>query len=114
METNGTRDPDGGAVLDRVDHLCVSPKRGGVLERLRAHELKVVVPGVLPCDLARHRPWDAEDLRDLERRGSWGQCFVQPMDVGAPARDAQDAIAFVRALPGWRLSVQSHKWLGLR
>ncbi len=115
METNGTVDPEGGALLDRIDHLCVSPKIGGELKRLRAHELKVVVPGVSPGNEAAFGPgWDRESLLELAARGRWDRWFVQPMDDANRAAHIEGAVQLVRSLPGWRLSLQTHKWIGLR
>ncbi|MHB8530070.1 MAG: 7-carboxy-7-deazaguanine synthase [Caulobacteraceae bacterium] len=96
IETNGTltAPPD-------VDWICVSPKAGAALVQRRGQELKLVFPqqGVDPARF--------EDL-DFER------FFLQPMD--GPDREAATsaAIAYCLAHPRWRLSVQTHKYLGLR
>lgn len=95
IETNGTLEPPPG-----VDWICVSPKgRSDVLLR-RGNELKFVYPQV-----------------DLEPRGfedcAFEHFFLQPLD--GPARDAntQLAISFCLANPQWRLSLQTHKLLGI-
>lgn len=131
METNGTRDPAafslvaGDKLLDHVDHLCVSPKLGGKLERLRAHELKVVVPGVVP-DLHALRAgavdhahgWDLASLDALLATVivPAGALYLQPQDSPnerARALYQQLAVEMVRHDPRWRLSLQTHKFLGL-
>ena len=95
IETNGTL-----PALDTIDWICVSPKAGAELRQTRGDELKLVYPqdGVDPSrylGLAfKHR-------------------FLQPMD--GPAREANtiSAIAYCKANPAWRLSVQTHKILGI-
>lgn len=95
VETNGTiRAPDG------IDWICVSPKADSVIVQTSGQELKLVYPqpGV-----------------DPERFAGLGfeRFFLQPMD--SPARDAntQAAVAYCLSHPQWRLSVQTHKYLGL-
>jgi 7-carboxy-7-deazaguanine synthase len=95
VETNGTiRAPDG------IDWICVSPKADSVIVQTSGQELKLVYPqpGVDPERFAG---------LDFER------FFLQPMD--SPARDAntQAAVAYCLSHPQWRLSVQTHKYLGL-
>jgi 7-carboxy-7-deazaguanine synthase len=95
IETNGTL-----PVLDTIDWICVSPKAGSELKQTRGHELKLVYPqeGIDP---ARY------SALPFQHR------FLQPMD--GPARDAntQAAIAYCKANPVWRLSLQTHKMLGI-
>ncbi|HEY8194821.1 MAG TPA: 7-carboxy-7-deazaguanine synthase, partial [Hyphomicrobium sp.] len=95
IETNGTL-----PVLDTIDWICVSPKAGSELKQTRGHELKLVYPqeGIDPARFA---------FLAFEHR------FLQPMD--GPARDAntQAAIAYCKANPVWRLSLQTHKMLGI-
>jgi 7-carboxy-7-deazaguanine synthase (Cx14CxxC type) len=95
VETNGTLPaPDG------IDWSCVSPKADAALAQTRGQELKLVYPqaGVDPERYAN---------LDFER------FFIQPMD--GPGREAatQAAIAYCLAHPRWRLSVQTHKYLGI-
>jgi 7-carboxy-7-deazaguanine synthase (Cx14CxxC type) len=95
VETNGTiLAPDG------VDWLCVSPKGAQPLAQLSGQELKLVYPQ-LGVDPARF-----EDL-DFER------FFLQPMD--GPDREANPraAVAYCIAQTRWRLSVQTHKYIGI-
>ena len=95
VETNGTL-----AAPPGLDCICVSPKADAPLAQTQGQELKLVFPqpGVDPAGF--------EGL-DFER------FLLQPMD--GPARDAntQAAIAYCLSHPRWRLSVQTHKYLGL-
>jgi 7-carboxy-7-deazaguanine synthase (Cx14CxxC type) len=95
VETNGTVEaPDG------LDWVCVSPKAGSELVITTGDELKLVYPqaGLDPADVV--------DLRFDHR-------FLQPMD--GPAREANTARAVRYCLdhPRWRLSLQTHKYLGI-
>jgi 7-carboxy-7-deazaguanine synthase (Cx14CxxC type) len=96
VETNGTlRAPAG------LDWICVSPKADAPLAQTSGQELKLVYPqpGVDPAQF--------EDL-DFER------FLLQPMDGPDRAANTQAAIAYCLRRPRWRLSVQTHKYLGLR
>jgi 7-carboxy-7-deazaguanine synthase (Cx14CxxC type) len=95
LETNGTLPaPDG------VDWICVSPKADALLVQTRGQELKLVYPQ------PQVDPAAFEHL-DFER------FYLQPMD--GPDREAAtaEAIAYCLAHPRWRLSVQTHKYLGI-
>ena len=96
VETNGTVDAPPG-----IDWLCVSPKAGSVLLVRAGDELKVVVPQ------------DGIDLDELVQL-PFGNRLLQPMD-GLLQRD-NTAWAIQRCLddPRWRLSVQTHKVIGIR
>jgi 7-carboxy-7-deazaguanine synthase (Cx14CxxC type) len=95
VETNGTR-----AVPDDVDWVCVSPKAGTTLQATKGHELKLVYPqeGAEP---ARYESLDFQHF------------FLQPMD--GPGRDAHTRAALRYCLehPRWKLSLQTHKILGI-
>lgn len=95
IETNGTL-----PVLDTIDWICVSPKAGSELKQHRGQELKLVYPqdGVDPAQYLGL----AFDYR-----------FLQPMDGPARAANTQAAVAYCKAHPAWRLSVQTHKILGI-
>lgn len=96
VETNGTCEaPEG------IDWITVSPKAGTRLRLTAGHELKLVYPQ----DGAG--PDSYEDL-------SFSSFFLQPMD--GPAREANvaAAAAYCLAHPRWRLSLQTHKLIGLR
>jgi 7-carboxy-7-deazaguanine synthase len=95
VETNGTVPPPPG-----IDWLCVSPKAGADLVVQSGDELKLVFPQ--PAAM----PATFEGL-------AFKNFLLQPMD--GPARDAntQAAIAYCMAHPHWRLSLQTHKSLGI-
>ncbi len=95
VETNGTI-----AAPDGLDWICVSPKADQPLVQRRGQELKLVhpQPGVDPAGF--------EGL-DFER------FYLQPMDGPDVQANARAAIAYCLEHPRWRLSVQTHKQLGL-
>lgn len=96
VETNGTL-----PVPEGVDWVCVSPKADADLVQRRGHELKLVYPQV------GAEPERFEDL-------SFGRFYIQPMDGLDAARNIERSIAFCLENPRWRLSVQSHKYVGIR
>jgi 7-carboxy-7-deazaguanine synthase (Cx14CxxC type) len=95
LETNGTI-----AAPPGVDWICVSPKADAPVVQTTGQELKLVYPqdGVDPARF--------EGL-DFERFA------LQPMDGPALAQNTAAAIAYCLAHPRWRLSVQTHKYLGI-
>jgi 7-carboxy-7-deazaguanine synthase len=96
VETNGTIDPPSG-----LDWLCVSPKAGTELRVRAGHELKLVYP----------QP-DAppEDFSAL----AFERFSLQPMDGPDVEENTSRAVAYCLKHPGWRLSLQTHKTLGIR
>ena len=96
IETNGTI-----PVIAGVDWICVSPKSGTEIVQRRGDELKMVWPQP-GLDVAEIEGWDFRH---------W---LVQPMDGPAVQEAREAAIRFVLQHPQWRLSVQTHKLLGLR
>lgn len=94
IETNGTR-----AVPAVVDWITVSPKAGAPLAQASGDEIKVVVPQ------------DGLDLASLASL-DFAHRFVQPM-AGREGSEAA-ALAIVEADPRWRLSLQTHKYIGVR
>lgn len=96
VETNGTVEPPNG-----IDWLCVSPKAGADVVIDTGDELKLVFPQ------AGADPASFEVLR-------FRHYFLQPMD--GPEREAHTAAALQYCLdhPRWRLSLQTHKMLGLK
>jgi len=96
VETNGTQQAPRG-----IDWICVSPKAGAELVLRRGNELKLVYP---------QRDAAPEQFEDLE----FEQWFLQPMD--GPDREANTsaAVEYCLAHPRWRLSLQTHKALGIR
>ena len=96
IETNGTL-----PVIEGVDWICVSPKAGTKIVQRKGDELKMVWPQP-GLDVQEIEGWD------------FSHWLVQPMD-GIPAEAAREAaIRFVLEHPRWRLSLQTHKMLGLR
>lgn len=95
IETNGTIEPPAG-----IDWVCVSPKAGSELRVTRGDELKLVFPqpGAEP-----------ERFVGLDFR----HFFLQPMDGLLRVRNTELAIAYCMAHPRWRLSLQTHKMLGI-
>ncbi|MBW0150093.1 MAG: 7-carboxy-7-deazaguanine synthase [Phenylobacterium sp.] len=95
VETNGTL-----AAPDGVDWICVSPKAQAPVVQTSGQELKLVFPqtGVDPARFAG---------LDFER------FYLQPMDGPDRLANTEAAIAYCLAHPQWRLSVQTHKYLGI-
>ncbi len=97
VETNGTQPAPPG-----LDWICVSPKANAPLRLTQGDELKLVYPQLEP----EAQP---ESFVDLAFR----YFFLQPLD--GPDRDAHTraAVAYCLAHPQWRLSLQTHKLLGI-
>ena len=97
IETNGTLLPPPG-----IDWVCVSPKAGVELVLRRGDELKLVFPqkGISPESLEG----DGLDFRH------W---FLQPMDGPERARNTELAVRYCLTHPRWRLSLQTHKLVGI-
>jgi 7-carboxy-7-deazaguanine synthase len=95
VETNGTLAPPPG-----LDWVCVSPKAGAPLVANSGSELKLVFPqqGLAP-----------EDLSGLAFSHFW----LQPMDGRDLAANTAAAIAYCLDHPRWRLSLQTHKFIGM-
>ena len=95
VESNGTL-----PAVEGIDWLCVSPKAGTEVVQLSGDELKLVWPqrGV--------------DLDELER-WDFAYFLVQPMDCETREQSLQAAIGLVMERPKWRLSLQTHKLIGL-
>ena len=101
VETNGTQ-----PVPDGIDHLCVSPKADAPMVVSRGSELKLVYPQSQP---------DAQPERFSAL--AFEAFYLQPMDAGdadVTRRNVEAALAYCLAHPQWRLSIQTHKLLGIR
>lgn len=94
VETNGTIEAPAG-----IDWICVSPKSTAPLKQTSGHELKLVYPQ------ADAPPERFSDLDFTEFR-------LQPMDGPDRAANAQAAYEYCLENPKWRLSLQTHKWIG--
>jgi 7-carboxy-7-deazaguanine synthase len=101
IETNGTiKVPKG------IDWVCVSPKAGSELIVLQANELKLVIPqnGQDPLEKLMAR-FEKMDYRNR---------FLQPMDGPNLKANIELAVSLCQKHPLWRLSLQSHKLIGIR
>ena len=96
VETNGTR-----PAPPSLDWVCVSPKAGAPLVQTTGSELKLVYPQ----ENAPPEKFEHLDFRHF---------FLQPMDGPETARNTELAIDYCLRHPRWRLSIQTHKLVGLR
>ena len=96
VETNGTL-----AAPPGLDWICVSPKAGTHIVQRRGNELKLV--------------WPQSGI-DLDELASWdfAHFLVQPMDCAEKEEALRRSLELVLSDPRWRLSLQTHKFLGLR
>jgi len=96
IETNGTLLPPA-----NIDWICMSPKADAPLILLRGHELKLIYPqtGAEP-----------ERYADLD----FTHFFLQPMDNPERAANTEAATRYCLDHPQWRLSLQTHKLIGIR
>lgn len=96
VETNGTINPPAG-----IDWLCVSPKIGAPLVATSGDELKLVYPQL---------GGEPDQFIDLD----FASFRLQPMDGPDLAKHVTAAVAYCLKDPRWRLSLQTHKYLGIR
>lgn len=95
IETNGTIAAPGG-----IDWICVSPKAGSELVQTSGNELKLVFPQ------AGSEPAMFEDL-------AFDHFCLQPMDSPDLAENIRATIRYCHEHPRWRLSLQTHKFIGI-
>jgi 7-carboxy-7-deazaguanine synthase len=95
VETNGTRPAPAG-----LDWICVSPKAGADLVLTRGHDLKLVYPQV------GAEPGLFEDL-------DFDHFLLQPMDGPDRVGNTEAAVRYCLEHPQWRLSLQTHKYIGI-
>lgn len=96
IESNGTLvAPDG------IDWICISPKAGAPVVQMTGQELKLVYPQ------AKAMPERFEAL-------AFERFWLQPMDGPDQAANTAAAIEYCLTHPQWRLSVQTHKYIGVR
>ena len=96
VETNGTL-----AVPAGVDWICVSPKAAAPVVQTSGAELKLVFPQTAAMP-------DRFESLDFER------FWLQPMDGPLQAENTAAALEYCLMHPKWRLSVQTHKYIGVR
>lgn len=95
VETNGTVEAPRG-----LDWICVSPKAGAKLVQRSGDELKLVFPQ------------EGIDMESLERL-AFRHFFLQPMDGSDRAANTERAVQYCMDHPLWRLSLQTHKIVGI-
>jgi 7-carboxy-7-deazaguanine synthase len=95
VETNGTMEAP-----DSLDWICVSPKAGAPFVQRTGDELKLVFP---------QQAFDPAQLAGLAFR----HFFLQPMDGPDRAANTAHAVRYCLDHPRWRLSLQTHKILGI-
>jgi 7-carboxy-7-deazaguanine synthase len=96
VETNGTQKPPRG-----IDWICVSPKAKAMLVLEHGNELKLVFP---------QPNLDPKQFEGLD----FDEFFLQPMDGPDLVVNTRAALEYCLQNPRWRLSVQTHKVLGIR
>lgn len=96
IETNGTLPVEPG-----IDWVCVSPKAGSDVVVTKGDELKLVWPQP-GSDVNAIEAWD------------FAHFLIQPMDDARGEANIRAAVDFAMARPKWRLTLQTHKMLGLR
>lgn len=97
VESNGTV-----AAPEGIDWLCISPKAGAPWVQRRGQELKLVWPQA------------GFDLDEMAQAGEFTHRFLQPMDGPVQAANTVLCIEACLRQPRWRLSVQTHKFTGIR
>jgi 7-carboxy-7-deazaguanine synthase (Cx14CxxC type) len=96
IETNGTL-----PVPRAIDWICVSPKANAELVQTSGDELKLVFP-------------QAGAAPDVYQSLDFRHFFLQPMDGDAREENTRAAVDYCAQNPRWRLSLQTHKLIGLR
>jgi 7-carboxy-7-deazaguanine synthase len=95
VETNGTI-----MAPENLDWICVSPKAGAPLRQTSGSELKLVYP---------QSGMDPEDFSQLQ----FNHFFLQPMDGPNVAANTELTVQYCLKHPLWRLSLQTHKIVGI-
>ena len=95
LETNGTLLPP-----DGIDWICVSPKANAERVLQKGNELKLVFPQAL-AQPTEFEGWDFDNF------------YLQPMDGAEREKNTEKAIEYCLSHPRWRLSLQTHKYLGI-
>lgn len=95
IETNGTIEAPAG-----IDWICVSPKADAPLRQIMGQELKLIYP-------------QPKAMPDRFESLQFEQYFLQPMDGPERARNTKLAVAYCLQNPRWRVSLQTHKLMGI-
>ena len=95
VETNGTIKAPAG-----IDWICVSPKADAEMKQMSGNELKLVYPQTKAMP---------ERFQDL----AFDNFMLQPMDGPDAQKNTEHCVAYCRDHPKWRLSLQTHKVLGI-
>lgn len=101
VETNGTLEAPRGKT-GGIDWICVSPKANAPLVLTAGQELKLVYPQSEPE--AQPECFETLDFQHF---------YLQPMDSPARDKNTQLAVSYCLSHPKWRLSLQSHKYIGI-
>jgi 7-carboxy-7-deazaguanine synthase len=95
IETNGTI-----AAPEGIDWICVSPKGVAPVVQRSGHELKLVYP-------------QADAMPEAYAGLDFENFFLQPMDGPVRVANTQQAVQYCMDHPQWRLSLQTHKYIGI-
>ena len=96
VETNGTLEaPDG------IDWICMSPKANTEIKLRKGSEVKVVYP---------QKNLNPDDFNVLDFKNF----YIQPMDSQSYEDNVSQAVKYCMRNPNWKLSLQTHKILGIR
>ena len=96
VETNGTLEaPDG------IDWICMSPKANTEIKLMKGSEVKVVYP---------QKNLNPDDFNVLDFKNF----YIQPMDSQSYEDNVSQAVKYCMRNPNWKLSLQTHKILGIR
>ena len=95
IETNGTILPP-----DNIDWICVSPKKGADFNLNYGNEIKLVYP---------QKGLDPEEFKDFD----FDHFFIQPMDGKDLQKNILQSVSYCIENPLWRLSLQTHKIMGI-
>lgn len=95
IETNGTK-----ALPENIDWICVSPKATAEVIIQKGNELKLVYP-------------QADAMPEKFNTLQFDHFYLQPLDDANQRNNTQDAIAYCMRHPQWKLSLQTHKIIGI-
>ena len=96
VETNGTLDAP-----DHIDWICMSPKANTKIKLKKGHEIKVIFP---------QESLDPEKFSLFD----FSEFYLQPMDSNKYQENLNATITYCQKNPKWKLSLQTHKILGIR